>query len=148
MADRTAELQDKMISNGIPVLSIRRTGSNVQVIYAPDATAEQIAAGDALVASQDWSDDGDRAWMVASIRKMASDLAVSTDNPMAIIARSGNRVTYQSVVPLYIKINQIIDYLQAPLGRPVPSKLPAPRAWKEVLDAGRAVARSEIDPES
>src|SRR5262245_10021523 len=48
-----AELHDQLVAAGIPVVTVRLSGGNATVVYAPAATAVQRAQGDQIAAEAD-----------------------------------------------------------------------------------------------
>lgn len=142
-----AQLIKELIIAGLPEPDdLYLQGQTLILLWSTTLVEAQITIADSTVASHDWTEAKETQARRAKVKEMAAALAGSLDDPNAVIARNGNRVTYQAVTALWVKFNQLIDHLN---GRgPLPTKLPAPRTWKQVLDAGRGLAQSETDPEA
>lgn len=75
MLDR---LTHTLASNGVPIDRITGVQGNLTVLYMPWATPGQITAGDAMIASFDWSQSADDAWRTA--RKRANAIPLLSDS--------------------------------------------------------------------
>ena len=142
------QLSVELNAAGVPTdpLQISVTGGQLVVVWPDDLSVEQIALADTVVSQHDWTQAKELARRRALIKEQAVSLASSLDDPNAIIARNGNRVTYQAVMTLWAKFNQLINHLNG--NGPIPTPLPAPRTWKQVLNAGKTLAQIENDPDA
>ena len=140
------QLAVELKAQSLEPLDVQLNGDVLVVLWDRDLSPAEIAQADAVVAAHDWTEAKELQARRAKVKELAAAMAGSLDDPMAVIARNGNRATYQAVTALWVKFNQLIDHLNGQ--RPLPTKLPAPRTWKQVLDAGRGLAQSETDPEA
>lgn len=87
-------------SAGIPTLTVRRAGATFEAVYSPQATPQQIAAGNALIASFDASDAAERARQdaahpdKAAIRSQAASAIQANNDFLAL----GQAVTLAQAV--------------------------------------------------
>ena len=126
----------------IPVVSVRNRDGVLTVQYTAEATAEQRAAGDALVAGWDGAAEQRKA-----SRRLARQALVGVDDPVQIASRNALRVIYLSVVETRQAFNALRSYMADPQGNPLPAALPI-RTWKQALAAVRQQIDAETDPEA
>ena len=121
---------------GVPISGVRLAGGVLSADYLPEATPEQRAAGDALLAG--W----DPAAREADARRRRTRAALTGGEPTQAAARNALRVIYASIGETRQRLNQLI----AATGAAVP---PLPiRTWAQALAAVRQQIDAETDPEA
>ena len=106
--------------------------------YAADATDQQRAAAQALIAGWDWSDAAQQS-RDRTARRAAAKASLVGSDPVQSASRNALRVIYQSIV----ETRQALNLLLIAAGQP-----PLPiRNWKQALAAVRQQIDAEADPE-
>ena len=93
---------------GVPVDRVRITGpASADVTYMPGVTAEQLAAGAAIIAGFDWSPEADAEYEAARTRNAAvKSLAAQT--PELIATRAACVALMLSLQEARAKLNELI----------------------------------------
>lgn len=133
-------IDEALRAAGIPIVSVRNRLAAITVQYAPEATEQQRAAGDALVAAWDAA-----AESKADRRRRAKAALAGADDPTQIAIRNALRVIYASIVETRQAHNALRAYVANPSGTPPPAL--AIRKWAQALAAVRQQIDAEIDPE-
>ncbi len=75
-----ARLHEQLVAAGIPIITVRVIGeSSGTIVYAPEATSEQMVQGQAILDAFDWSDSAFDSWFNVSQRTDALSRLNSPD---------------------------------------------------------------------
>lgn len=118
-----ADLSDSLAAAGIPIVTVRSNGAIPSVVYAANATAPQIAAGNALAA----------AWVPST----ANDAARSAAK--ALLANNGDG-TYKLLRAVALVLLDEVNVLRAAMTPPLTARTAAQMiaALKAKVDSGAA----------
>jgi len=115
----------------------------VRVLYAGNATAQQIAAAQAVVQAFDWSDAAQLNWENQQDRARAKLSLTALTNPTEIAARNTQRAIYNSLVQTRMVVNQLIAWANSKGANLTPLQN---RTWAQALDAVKQQIDVEGDP--
>jgi len=115
----------------------------VVVHYLPEATDAQKTAAQGVIASFDWSEAADNAYLLGKTRQDAKNALVSTVEPTQMSARNTQRVIYASLVQTRMAVNQLIAWANSMGANLTPLQN---RTWAQALQAVRAQIDAEGDP--
>ena len=143
--DRLAEeLTAAGVQTGPFVVSV--TGDRLVLVWDRDLSPEEITLADRVVAAHDWTEAKERQARRAKVKELAQALASSLDDPMAVISRAGLRAAYGAILETRQAVRALVAWANAQ-GASIPQLTPD-RTWKQVLNAGKALAQSETNPEA
>ncbi|MBA4191324.1 MAG: hypothetical protein C0467_25360 [Planctomycetaceae bacterium] len=100
-----------LASAGVPVDTVDVVGKSANVTYMKEATSQQVAKGEELLAAFDWSPEAESAWAESQQRADAKRMLTASD-PMPLATRAacfGNMLSTQEARR---KINEILAALQ------------------------------------
>lgn len=140
------QLAVELKAKSLEPLDVQLNGDVLVVLWDRDLSPAEIAQADAVVAAHDWTEQKELQARRAKVKELAVALAGSLDDPMAVISRAGLRVAYGAILETRAAVRALVAWANAQ-GASIPQLTPD-RTWKQVLNAGKALAQSETNPEA